>query len=38
LSLSLSRLPLGATLVIFADLTDIKRFETGLSEKPSTAA
>ena len=38
LSLSLSRLPLGATLVIFADLTDIKRFETGLSEKPSTSA
>ena len=38
LSLSLSRLPLGATLVIFADLTDFKRFESGLSETPSTAA
>ena len=38
LSLSLSRLPLGATLVIFADLTDIKRLESALGEKPSTAA
>jgi len=38
LSISLSRLPLGATLVVFADLTDFKRFETGFSEKPSTAA
>ncbi|HEY0283200.1 MAG TPA: PAS-domain containing protein, partial [Rhizomicrobium sp.] len=38
LSLTLSRIPLGATLAVFADLTDIKRFESALKQKPSSAA
>jgi PAS domain-containing protein len=37
LSLTLSRIPQGATLVVFADLTDIKRFEAEISGKTSTA-
>ncbi|MEI9991956.1 MAG: PAS-domain containing protein [Rhizomicrobium sp.] len=37
LSVSLTRLPLGATLVVFEDLTDIERFDAALRENPAAA-
>jgi len=38
LSLALTRLPEGATLVTFTDVTDFKRFQRGLREEKRTSA
>ena len=36
-SLSLGRLPNGATLVAFKDLTDLERFQAGLTDRSKAA-